>query len=523
VNLAADFLAGLEGAPERVALEGDGGRHTSGAVARLARRVACALAKAGVRPGDRVALCLRKTVWLPACHAGALAAGAVAVPLDPAWPDAALAELVARAAPALAIADAEVAARGLRMASALRWWCPDADAPPGAERLAPEGPLASRIEPRAPGDPALLVFTSGTTGAPKGVPLSHGNLAANLDALAEAWAWTPHDRLLHVLPVFHLHGLGVALYGSLRVGSALVFHERFDPERVLAEAGPAGATLLMAVPTMLGRVLAAAPASGNPLAGLRAVICGSAGLPPVLFERFRARFGIAPVERYGMSETMMIASNPLASPRPGSVGLPLPGVELRLRDPATGADAGLGPGEVQVRGPNVFAGYWRDAAATRAAFDAGWFRTGDLGALDAEGRLALVGRVKELIITGGTNVSPIAVERALEAESDPRIAELAVAGVPDPDLGERVVAFVVPAPGAESFAALESALRARADAGLPRQARPRAYRRVAALPRNTLGKVLRAELARADAQLTGESPRSDPDAQPNPTSDPISR
>jgi malonyl-CoA/methylmalonyl-CoA synthetase len=523
VNLAADFLARLERAPARAVLDGDGGRHTGGSVARLARRVTAALVAAGVRPGDRVALGLRKTEWLPACHAGVLAAGAVAAPIDPAWPDPALAGLLARAAPALAIADAELATRGPRCAPALRWWCPAPDPPAGAARLARDGPLAAGLVPRGGADPALLVFTSGTTGAPKGVALSHANLTCNLEALAEAWAWTASDRLLHVLPVHHLHGLGVALYGSLRLGAALVFHERFDAARVLAEAGPSGCTLLMAVPTMLHRLLAAAPPDGNPLAGLRAVISGSAGLGPALFERFRARFGLAPIERYGMSETVMIATNPLASPRAGSVGLPLRGVELRLCDPATGAEAGRGPGEVQVRGPNVFAGYWGDAAATRAAFDGGWFRTGDLGALDAEGRLSLVGRVKELIITGGTNVSPVAVERALEAEADPRIAELAVAGVPDPDLGERVVAFVAPAPAAGDFAELEATLRARADASLPRHARPREYRRVAALPRNALGKVLRAALARADVQATGESPRSAADRQPNPTSGSISK
>jgi malonyl-CoA/methylmalonyl-CoA synthetase len=516
VNLAQGFVAGLEREPERVVCEGDGGAHTAGALAWLARRVAGALAEAGVRPGDRVLLCLRKSAWLPACHVGVLAAGAVATPLNPDWPDAALGALVARAEPALAIADADLVARGLRFAPGLRWWCPDAGAPSGAAPLRAEGPAAGAVVPRAPDDPALLVFTSGTTGTPKGVALSHGNLATNLDALAQVWAWTPRDRLLHVLPVFHLHGLGVALYGSLHVGSALVFHERFDAARVLVEAAPSGATLLMAVPTMLHRLLEAAPPGGDPLAGLRAVIVGSAALAPALFERFRARFGLAPVERYGMSETGMITSNPLAAPRPGRVGPPLPGVALRLRDPETGADAGRGPGEVQVRGPNVFAGYWRDEAATRAAFDGDWFRTGDLGTLGDDGALALVARVKELIVTGGYNVSPLAVERALEGEGDPRVAELAVAGVPDDDLGERVVAFVVPAPqAAASWPALEAALRARAEAGLPRYARPRTYLRVAALPRNALGKLLRGALARGAAQATGESPSRAAERQRN--------
>jgi len=505
VNLAAAFLERLARDPGRVLLEGDGGVHSRGAVARRARRVAAALEAAGVRPGDRVVLSLRKNAWLPACHVGALAAGAIVTPVDPAHPDAALAGLLRRAEPVLGLADAALAARGLRFAPGLRWWCPGEDPPAGAEHLADEGPLAPGAVPRGADDPALLVFTSGTTGTPKGVPLSHGNVASNLDALARVWEWSEEDRLLHVLPVFHLHGLGVALYGSLRVGGVLILHERFDAERVLREAGPAGVTLLMAVPTILHRLVKAAPAHGaGALAGLRAVISGSAPLAPALFERFRQCFGLEPLERYGMSETLMNASNPLRGVRkPGSVGPPLAGVEIELRDPRSGASAGRGPGEVWVRGPNVFRGYWRDPEASAAAFADGWFRTGDLGRLDEDGYLFLVGRAKELIVTGGYNVSPAAVEQALGAEGDPRIAELAVAGVPDPDLGERVVAFAVAAAPGE-WPAIETALRARAEASLPRYARPRAYVRVERLPRNALGKLERSRLR--DAQATGESP-----------------
>jgi malonyl-CoA/methylmalonyl-CoA synthetase len=311
-----------------------------------------------------------------------------------------------------------------------------------------------------------------------------------------------------VLPVFHLHGLGVALYGSLLAGSALVFHERFDAARVLDEAEAAGITLLMSVPTMLHRLVeAAAGRPGNPLAGLRAVVSGSAPLAPALFARFERRFGLAPVERYGMSETMMNTSNPVAGPcKPGRVGPPLPGVEIRLRDP-DGGDAGRGPGEVQVRGPNVFAGYWRDPAASAEAFDGDWFRTGDLGRLDEDGYLELVGRSKEIVVSGGYNVSPLAVERALAAELDPRleVEELAVAGVADAALGERVVAFVVPRPGhgeGEAWQTLQEALRRRAEEALPRYAQPREYRLCEALPRNALGKVERARLG--DRQASGD-------------------
>ena len=504
MNLAAAFLERLARHPERVLLEGDGGVHSRGAVGQRALRVAAALRAAGVRPGDRVVLSLPKNAWLAACHVGALAAGAVVAPVDPAHPDAALAGLVRRAEPALGLADAALAARGLRFAPWLRWWCPGEEPPAGAERLAGEGPRAAGAVPRGADDLALLVFTSGTTGTPKGVPLSHGNLASNLDALARVWEWGEGDRLLHVLPAFHLHGLGVALYGSLRAGNALILHERFDAERVLREAGSAGATLLMAVPTMLHRLVQAAPAgAGRALAGLRAVISGSAPLAPALFASFRERFGLEPVERYGMTETLMSASNPVRGLRkPGSVGPPLAGVQIELHDPASGAAAGRGPGEVWVRGPNVFRGYWRDPEASAAAFADGWFRTGDLGRLDEDGYLFLVGRAKELIVTGGYNVSPVAVEQALGAEGDPRIAELAVAGVADAELGERVVAFAVALDPGE-WRAIEASLRARAEERLPRYARPRAYVRVEGLPRNALGKVERARLR--DAQATGES------------------
>jgi len=506
MSLGARFLERLEGDPDRVVLEGDGGRHTGREVAERARRVAAALRDTGVAPGDRVVLSLPKTVWLPACHVGALALGAVVVPLNPAYPDALLAELVARTEPSLAIADPALAARSGAVAPGLRWWCPEGDPPPGATLLPEADPTAApppRVDAAAP---ALLVFTSGTTGRPKGVVLRHDNLAHSLAGLERVWQWRADDRLLHVLPVFHLHGLGVALYGSLAVGSTLVFHERFDPARVLREAAPVGATLLMAVPTMLRRLVeAAASLPGNPLAGLRAVISGSAPLPASLFRRFRDRFGLEPVERYGMTETMMNTSNPVAGPRtPGSVGQPLPGVKLALRDPRTGVDVGAGPGEVWVRGPHVFAGYWRDPEATRAAFDReGWLRTGDLGHLDEAGRLHLTGRVKEIILTGGYNVSPVAVEEALAGDEDPGVVELAVAGVADPDLGERVAAFLVPAANTD-WEALTRRLAARAAARLPRYARPREYVRRDALPRGPLGKVERGRLAQV--QPGGESP-----------------
>lgn len=505
MSLAHRFLQTLGRDSERVLLEGDTGVHRRREVRDLALRVAARLQGAGVRPGDRVALSLPKTEWLPACHVGALAAGAVVLPINPALPDAEIASLLERSGAVLAISGSALAARAGAVSPGLPWWCAGEEAPAGVQRLDPEGePLRAPVE-RRPGDLALLVFTSGTTGRPKGVPLSHENVLSNLDALARVWEWTEEDRLLHVLPVFHLHGLGVALYGSLRTGNAILLEERFEAEAVLRAAERRRATLLMAVPTMLHRLVeAAGPDGGRALSGLRLVVSGSAPLPPALFARFRDRFGLAPVERYGMTETLMIASNPARGPRKaGSVGWPLPGVELRLAGGDAGEDAGRGPGEVCVRGPSVFRGYWQDEEATRAAFDSeGWLHTGDVGTLDADGALRLVGRRKELIVTGGYNVAPAAVEEALDGEGDPRIAELAVAGVPDEDLGERVVAFVVLAGRREGRAQVEAELRERAAARLPRYAQPRAYRWVEGIPRNALGKVQRSLLT----GVQGEGP-----------------
>ena len=486
MNLAASMLERLEARGAVPFLEGDGGEHGAAELAARARGVAEALRRAGVEPGARVVLCLPKGPALVSCHVGVLAAGAVATPLNPAYPEPALASLVRRAAPALGIADAGFCARARALVPDIPWWCAEGPAPEGCSAL-PAAPGSSAAVPRDDDDPALLVFTSGTTGSPKGVPLTHGNLRSNLVALQRVWEWSERDRLLHVLPVFHLHGLGVALYGSLLAGSAVVLHQRFEPERVLAEARSARISLLMAVPTMLHRLLEASERRPDArLSGLRALISGSAPLAPALFEGFRQRFGLEPVERYGMSETLMNASNPVHGARkPGSVGPALPGVELRLREPVEGR------GEVEVRGPNVFRGYWNDAEATAAAFDGAWFRSGDLGRFDDDGYLQLVGRAKEIIVTGGYNVSPLAVERALEECSG--VAELAVAAVPDTALGERIVGFVVPRAGVERDG-LEQRLRAQAEAQLPRYAWPREYRFCESLPRNALGKLERARL-----------------------------
>ncbi|HEX8804459.1 MAG TPA: AMP-binding protein, partial [Acidimicrobiales bacterium] len=334
------------------------------------------------------------------------------------------------------------------------------------------------LDAAGPGDPALLPYTSGTTGTPKGALLSHGNLLASAEAVRLAWRWTADDRLVLCLPLFHVHGLGVGVHGTLLAGASAVLHERFDPEAVLAEAAGGEATLLFGVPTVYARLVEAPGA--DRLQGLRLCVSGSAPLSAELHGRIRARAGQVVLERYGMTETVMLVSNPYdGERRPGTVGLPLPGVEVRLDDRS---------GEIEVRGPNVFGGYWRRPDADAAAFTGdGWFRTGDVGALDPDGYLRIVGRAKELIITGGFNVYPREVEDVLRAHPD--VADAAVVGTPSAEWGETVTAYVEAGEGLDA-----EGLLAWAAGQLAPYKRPRRVHRVDALPRNPLGKVLRHRL-----------------------------
>lgn len=505
MNLAQDFWHRLARGGSRVLLERlePGGevtwRQTRGAFLEDASRWMAALRAAGVGPGDRVALSLGKSAGLAAAHLAVLGVGAGAVPLNPALTPREIAAVLAQAEARLAVTAADLLARAPEMRAAVRgpWWVTGQAVrpPPGTTPL--EAVLAAARpgpEPIDRGDDelALLLFTSGTTGVPKGVGLTHGNLRANLRALlVETWEMHEGDRLLHALPPHHLHGLGLGLYGTLLVGNAAVLLERFDPGVVMRALGPQRISVFMGVPTMYHRM--AEVEEPCPLAAMRLFTCGSAPLSPETFRRFRDRFGFPIVERYGLTETGINTSNPLRGPhRPGSVGLPLPGVDIGIFEPQTRQRLAPGEvGEIWVRGPNVFRGYWRNPEATAAAFCDGWFRTGDLGAVAADGYVTILGRIKELIIVGGTNVTPGEVEAVLEAE--PGVAECAVAGVPDADLGERAAAFVVPREG-ENRQDLERRLRLRAEQQLAPYKRPRHYHFLPALPRNSMGKVERGKL-----------------------------
>jgi malonyl-CoA/methylmalonyl-CoA synthetase len=446
---------------------------SAGALERESRQVAGRLFGVGLRKGDRILLSAPASPALVTAQVAALRLGLVLVPANPTYRDRELEHLVVNARPRAALVTGQAARQWVRAAdpsvviAGPAVDLPDAPgAPPGLDEV-------------APGDPALLVYTSGTTGAAKGALHTHRSLLASAEAVRIAWRWTEADRLILALPLFHVHGLCVGLFGSLLAGGSILLQPEFKVEGVFDAALGEGATLFFGVPTMYAR-LAASPRLGE-LARLRLCVSGSAPLASTLFDAIAAGGGQRVLERYGMSETLMNISNPVEGERrPGSVGLPLPGVEVDL----------AGDGEILLRGPNLFAGYWENEEATAAAFTGdGWFKTGDLAERAADGYYTIVGRSKELIISGGFNVHPREVEEVLAAH--PAVAEVAVAGTPSDEWGELVTAYVVPRGSTPPDAA---ELMAFAGERLAAYKRPRAVHFVTGLPRNALGKVMRAAL-----------------------------
>jgi malonyl-CoA/methylmalonyl-CoA synthetase len=423
----------------------DGSEISYGELEDAAARVAGRLVADGVQPGDRVALQAEKSVEAAMIYLGVLKAGAVFLPLNQAYTPAEVDYFLSDAEPRVFITDAQAYVAG------------------AAE------PLPQAV-PRTAADLASIIYTSGTTGRSKGAMLSHGNLASNALALHAAWGFGPDDVLLHALPIFHVHGLFVALHCAFLSGAPMVWLPKFADAEVLAGLGKA--TVMMGVPTFYTRLLANPAFTTERAANIRLFICGSAPLLESTFAEFEARTGQRILERYGMSEAVIITTNPLQGDRvPGSVGYPLPGVELRV-----------GAGEViEIRGPSVFAGYWRNPQKTAEEFTAdGFFITGDVGRQDRDGRVWISGRAKDLIISGGYNVYPKEVELVLDEL--PGVVESAVVGVPHPDLGEGVVAVVI---GQGD----EAAMIAEARRQLAAYKAPKRIVFVDELPRNAMGKV----------------------------------
>jgi malonyl-CoA/methylmalonyl-CoA synthetase len=444
-------------------------------------RVAAKFAAAGVKRGDRIAVYSENRPGFVYAYLGGLRAGAIVVPVNVLYRTADLEHVLADAEPAIVCASEQSAqfvseGRHLIQLSDVEAWARDA----GSRAL--EYPP----EPHA-GNLAILIYTSGTTGRSKGAELTHGNLGAIADQLVEAWQWTSADTLLLALPLFHVHGLGAGLNGTLVAGGRVLLRERFDAPSVVADLAAGKATMFFGVPTMYVRILEQAGPDVR-FDRVRLFVSGSAPLPASVHEEFARRFGVSILERYGSTEFGFALSNRYDGARhAGTVGFPLPHVEVRLADPE-GHDVGAGEaGEILVHGPNVCRGYWRNADATDAAFatdDRGrrWYRSGDLATYDPERGYVINGRLKELVISGGFNVYPAEVEN--ELLRIPGIKAAALVGRPDAARGEVPVAFVETDEAYDEEATL-TLLRER----LASFKVPKTLYRIEALPRNAMGKV----------------------------------
>lgn len=450
-------------------------RFTFGELDARANRLAHVLVARGLKAGDRLCLRLPNGVLFVDFILACARLGVVLVPVSTLYRQREISHILADSEPAAFVLNADDSEG---QTSTVPTWSADVVAAEAA--AASDAPVRQIIDGDAP---ALLIYTSGTTGRSKGAVLSHNNLMANATTISAAWQINTTDRFLCVLPLFHVHGLGNGVISWLVTGCRMRLASRFDLSLVPEWFAAFSPTLFFGVPTIYHRLVELPPGTARAIgAGMRLFVCGSAPLPAQLLDDFRQRFGHTILERYGMSETLMICSNPLnGERRPGTVGQPLPGVSLRI----IGADGGdVEPGEVGeiwMRGPSVITRYWNQRDATAASFDHGWFKTGDLASRSDDGYVTLHGRRSDLIISGGYNIYPREIEEVLLEQ--PGVVEAAVVGVPDETFGERPIAYVVG--NTPDFEALASACKRQ----LATFKVPRAFIRVDALPRNAMGKV----------------------------------
>jgi malonyl-CoA/methylmalonyl-CoA synthetase len=492
MNLLFDTLTAAANPDQPFLERPDGRRDLYRDVISRTAQMAAALVSLGVRPGDRVAVQVEKSPENLYLYLATLRAGAVFLPLNTAYTLAELDYFLTDAGPAVVVCDPAVEAVVLPLADRIGARVATLDArgqgtlPDLAARQAPEFQTIDRGEQ----DLAAICYTSGTTGRSKGAMLTHGNLVANARTLVSLWQFTAEDILIHALPIYHVHGLFVATNVVMTAGAAMIFRLKFDAAEVLSLLPRA--SVLMGVPTFYTRLLAQPGLDRAAVGAMRLFISGSAPLLAETHSAFQARTGQAILERYGMTETGMNTSNPYEGPRvAGTVGPPLPDVALRISDPDMGVPLSQGEiGMIEVKGPNVFAGYWNMPEKTAAEFrPGGWFITGDLGRIDADGYVQIVGRGKDLIISGGLNVYPKEVEAEIDAL--PGVVESAVIGLPHPDLGEGVTA-VVATGGLTDLT--ETAVLAALSDRLARFKQPRKVIFVDDLPRNAMGKVQKALL-----------------------------
>lgn len=461
MNLTQLFDLSLTGRRDTTALEWRGCTFTFGELDARSNRLAHLLAGRGLRTGDRLAVYLANCVEWIDLYLACVKLGVIVVPVNILYRDREIAHILGDAEPAALVAEGAIEC-------AAPVWHP-AQMTEEATGLPAERPEAA-LDGSAP---AALVYTSGTTGGSKGAVLTHDNFAANAVNLLACWQITAVDRFLLVLPLFHVHGLANGLHCWLMSGCRMRLLERFEHQTAAQTFLDFRPTLFFGVPTIYVRLLETAPEAAREIGGfMRLFVSGSAALPAHMLEEFRARFGHTILERYGMSETLMIASNPYTGERrAGTVGPPLPGVAVRLVD-----------GEVQVKGAIVFPGYWQREETTRAALVDGWFHTGDLAERSPDGYYTLCGRKSDLIISGGFNIYPREIEEFLQEQEE--VAEAAVVGMPDAIRGEVPVAYVV-----LKSAVVAAVLEARCREKLASFKVPREFRAVERLPRNAMGKV----------------------------------
>lgn len=465
----------------------------------LSAQYANALCALGVKPGDRVSVQIEKSLANAALFLAVLRVGAVCNPLNTAYTLSEMEYFIEDAQPALVVVGPESrdaiarlgAAHGVRAVETL-----DASGQGSLADKAAEASAEAEVAQRAGDDTACIIYTSGTTGKPKGAMITHANISTNIYALWQAWHFQPGDVLLHLLPIYHVHGLIVAMGTALYNGSEIIWLPRPDFDQVVATLPRA--TVMMGVPTHYARLLDRPELTRKLCAHMRLFTAGSAPLLAATHQAFEARTGHRILERYGMTETGMITSNPYDGERlPGTVGYPLPGVSVRI----AGEDGGALPagevGMVEVKGPNVFKGYWKRPEKTAEEFRAdGYFVTGDQGVLAEDGRLSIVGREKDMIISGGLNIYPKEVERELDAMAG--IGESAVIGVPHPDFGEGVVAVATRGDGPEPD---EREIIATLAGRLAKFKVPKRVMFVETLPRNAMGKVQKNTLRERYAEL----------------------
>ncbi len=468
-------------------IENDGTTISYGEMLAASGRIANVLHALGVRPGDRVAVQVDKSPQAVMLYLATLRTGAVYLPLNPGYVPDEVRYFLADARPTILVCRSQDAENRRAIAGELGIVHVETlDAAGVGTLLARASSQSSDYSdaPRAPDDLAAILYTSGTTGRPKGAMITHGNLVSNAETLCRYWAVTDEDRLLHTLPMYHTHGLFVAINVMLIAGGVVILLPRFDVERVIRLLPQS--TLMMGVPTFYTRLLAHHNFSRKSVSSVRLFISGSAPLSADTHREFMNRTGHAILERYGMTETNMISSNPLKGERiAGSVGLPLPGIEVRITDLQSGSPSPAEVGMIEVRGPNVCRGYWKQPEKTGESIRSdGYFVTGDLGYFDAQGYLHISGREKDLIISGGLNIYPAEIENAITAL--PEIADCAVIGVPHHDFGEGVVAVVTAKPGMQIASAdVISSVAAR----LAKHKRPKKVIITDEIPRNSMGKV----------------------------------